>query len=374
MANNHHFLSALAVCAVGTAIVTGVLAYPDGDTGASLASAVAPPKAAPHEVESKVESPKPVSSAVEGSKVEGAPITLFFVGDMMFDRTVKTRTQKAKDANYPFLKIGNLKNNALGAFDLVVGNLEGSISTRRAPVKSIDFAFGTEIIPVLKKAGFAAVSQANNHALDQGRQGAQDSRAVLEKAGLKVFGDQVRDDPSSALAFIDVKGKKIAFIGFNVTDNPLDKEEALNALALARDTADFIIVMPHWGQEYKEKPDAAQTGLAHWLIENGADAVVGSHPHWMESVEVYRGKPVVYSLGNFIFDQDWSRETGLGLALGLKVADKNIRLDFYPIKITASQPQFLSGSEKAARLERLAGISASSLSNQLRSGRLELAR
>ena len=362
------------MCAVGTAIVTGVLAYPDGDKGAGLASAVAPPKAALIEEEPKVESPKLALGAVEGSKVEGDSIALFFVGDMMFDRTVKTRTQKAKNADYPFLKIGNLKDNALGTFDLVVGNLEGSISSRRAPIKSIDFAFGTEIVPVLKKAGFAAVSQANNHALDQGRQGAQDSRAVLEKAGLKVFGDQVRDDPSSALAFIDVKGKKIALIGFNISDNPLDKEDALNALALARDTADYIVVMPHWGQEYKEKPDATQTGLAHWLIENGADAVVGSHPHWMESVEVYRGKPIVYSLGNFIFDQDWSRETGLGLALGLKIADKNIQLDLYPIKITTSQPQFLSGSEKTARLERLASISAPSLSEQLSSGRLEFAR
>jgi poly-gamma-glutamate synthesis protein (capsule biosynthesis protein) len=111
--------------------------------------------------------------------------------------------------------------------------------------------------------------------------------------------------------------------------------------------------------------------LAHWLIDQGADAVVGGHPHWMQSVESYRGRPIAYSLGNFVFDQDWSSETKLGLAIGLILADGRSELKLMPVKIDKSQPSILEGKDREARLGRLADISDKALSAGILEGYLK---
>ena len=128
------------------------------------------------------------------------------------------------------------------------------------------------------------------------------------------------DDEASSLAVIESRGQKVALLGFNTTDNPFDRDAASAAIESAKRQAGHTVVFMHWGQEYKAKPDTAQVELAHWFIDQGVDAVIGSHPHWVQSVEEYRGHPIAYSLGNFIFDQDWSEETNLGLVVGLELS------------------------------------------------------
>lgn len=307
-------------------------------------------------------------------------MTLLFLGDMMFDRTVAERMRQSASEDYPFQKILGAEDRFFRGQDLIVGNLEGPVtSVRRAPAKTIDFAFDPKIVPTLKRVGIDAVSKANNHSLDQGFEGANESKKAIEDGGIVAFGDEVKDDTASSLAIIERRGQKLALLGFNTTDNPLDETAAAKSLAEAKRRASHVVVFMHWGEEYHDKPDQRQIDRAHWFIDNGADAVIGSHPHWMQSVEVYRGKPIAYSLGNFIFDQDFSAETNFGLAVGLTLS-KNVgaplagaqptalALHLFPIKIEKSQPRLLTGDERRARLEKLAKISDPGLKEEILKG------
>ncbi|MFA6447781.1 MAG: AmmeMemoRadiSam system protein B [Patescibacteria group bacterium] len=299
-------------------------------------------------------------------------VSLLFLGDMNFDRNVATRSKS--DKSYPFLKIAGTENRFFSGQDLIVANLEGPVTTKRAaPDKgNVDFMFDPKILDVLKKYNISAVSQANNHTYDQGGTAAQASRDAIKRAGLAVFGDQVKDDEAHALTIVESRARKIALLGFNITDNALDKKEAAQDIASAKMQADYTVVFMHWGAEYQAKPNKTQTDLAHWFIDQGVDAIIGSHPHWMESVEVYRNRPIAYSLGNFIFDQDWSAETNLGLAAGLVLNEQGSELHLFPIQITKSQPRLLTGTDRQTRLDYLASISDPSLSSQIKQGVIRL--
>jgi len=298
------------------------------------------------------------------------PLNVLFVGDIMFDRQVADWAKG--DWSHPFEKVGPVKDGVFGRVDVAVANLEGPVTTKRAPPdKTIDFAFDPKVVPALKTEGFDAVSQANNHTLDQGRIGADVSRTLLSAGGLAVFGDQARDEATSSLAIVRSGQTKLALLGFHTVDRSLDLGKAAEAILRAKQEADVVIVFMHWGVEYTEKPSASEIALAHWFVDHGVDAVMGSHPHWMQSVEVYSGRPIVYSLGNFVFDQDWSHETREGLAVRFDIGGTR-RLELFPIELTRSQPTVLSGAARDERLARLASISDPSLMQQILAGTLEL--
>lgn len=293
---------------------------------------------------------------------------LVFVGDIMLDRNVADRTRLSGNPNYPFLK---LPSGWFDSFDYAVGNLEGPVTDlRRAPEKSIDFLFDPSVIPVLKAQGLDAFSQANNHALDQGAIGYEDSVRRLSDAGFLVFGHQVSDGALS-LATTTVRGIKIAFVGYNTTDNAIDKTEAGPIIQQAARDADVVIAVMHWGAEYKDRPQAGTITDAHWLIDQGADAVIGGHPHWAQGFSSYKGKPIAWSLGNFIFDQDFSTQTRQGLAVALTIKSGRITLEPMPIQINQSQPSLVEGDDLAKRLQGLANISDENLRDQIRAGKME---
>jgi poly-gamma-glutamate capsule biosynthesis protein CapA/YwtB (metallophosphatase superfamily) len=107
--------------------------------------------------------------------------------------------------------------------------------------------------------------------------------------------------------------------------------------------ADVVIVFPHWGVEYRAKPTAGQRNLAHLAIDAGADLVIGNHPHWVEGMEVYKGKPIWYALGNFVFDQTWSEPTMEGITLDLTFRGKElVQVRMRPHLIMGkAQPNFM---------------------------------
>ena len=295
--------------------------------------------------------------------------TLLFVGDMMFDREVRNRMARSKEDLYPFDGIMGQEERFMRGQDLIIGNLEGPISSEHLPpVKENDFAFDPSVAVLLKRVGFTAVSQASNHTLDQGREAASSSRVVLASNNIVAIGDQVHDSVDVALRTFELRGQRVSILAFNTTDNPLDRDLAAQAIATARASSDAVVLFMHWGNEYQAKPSSAQTELAHWLVDQGADAVIGAHPHWMQSIETYRGRPIAYSLGNFIFDQDWSIETQHGLAVGLVLEPSGAALHLFPIRITKSRPTLLTGDDRQARLDRLAEISDASLSESIRAG------
>ncbi len=321
------------------------------------------------------ESPKQIisDSSIVTSVAPLAIVTkttkLLFMGDMMFDRQVAVRMRLAKTFFYPFEKICQIKNCFFDDWDFTIANLEGPITAKRLPpVKEIDFVFDPKIIPILKQVGLDAVSLANNHALDQGRIGFLETHQSLKSAGIPFFGDEMMDDSFASTAILEKNNRRFALIGFNITDNLLDEKAAKESVEKAAAMADFTIIFIHWGQEYQAKPKASQVSLAHKLLDWGADAIIGSHSHWMQSVEIYDGKPVIYSLGNFIFDQDWSAETNYGLMVGLTFDDSLDQVEILPVKIDKSQPTLLIGSKRQARLDRLAEISDKKLAEQIKSG------
>lgn len=279
--------------------------------------------------------------------------TVLAVGDLMFDRSVRS-IMAARGEDYPFAGIGD----AAGGFfrgDIVVGNLEGAIAPRRAPDKTIDFAFDRSVAALLKRVGFDAVSTANNHALDQGAKGYEETRAALAEAGVGGCGHQVRDD--GAPWTVDVRGRSVAMLCFNITDHPLDARAAEAAVRAAKQVHDVVLVQAHWGREYVERPPLAIVDQGREFVGWGADAVIGHHPHVMQGMELWGGRPIFWSLGNFVFDQYWSRETQRGLAVGLAFGEKGIAAYLFPVVSEKSQPR-LAGAEDAALLKAFAARSA----------------
>ncbi|MCI0478994.1 CapA family protein [Candidatus Uhrbacteria bacterium] len=307
------------------------------------------------------------SLPMSAKRVDTASIVL--VGDVMLDRNVAARIRRAGDDAYPFRKMRD--DPRFTEADLRVLNLEGPVTTRRAaPDKGeVDFMFDPRFVQVLKDVGFDAASQANNHTLDQGRAGADDSRKRLLAGGLLAFGDQ-SDEGAVAVATTTVRGRRIALVGFDETSAKLDEAAASTTLALARRSADTVIAVMHWGAEYQDTPLRSVQERAHWLIDRGVDVVVGGHPHWAQGISVYKGKPILWSLGNFVFDQDWSVKTKQGLTVRLTVSDVETAIELNPVQIDASQPRFLDGTERDARLRDLASISDASLTHQILQGRV----
>ncbi len=300
----------------------------------------------------------PVVSMQSGGTLVASdhPIRLLFVGDVMLDRHVAEKIRTSGDPAYPFRR---LPLGWFDSFDFAVANLEGPVTSRsRPPLKSIDFRFEIYTAKTLKDLGIDAISQANNHTLDQGAVGFEESRATLREQGLLVFGHQVRDD-EIALATTTVRGVRFAFLGFNTTDNPFDEKAAERVIRQAREQADHVVVFMHWGTEYRNRPNSDVVARAHWLIDRDVDAVIGGHPHWVQGIESYRGKPIAYSLGNFVFDQYFSRETQEGLTVALVFDHGRISVEPIPINMDKSQPRLLDGEEKERRLRALMDISAS---------------
>lgn len=285
-----------------------------------------------------------------------ATIRLLFVGDIMLDRNVAKRIKDSGDPAYPFEK---LPPHWFDSFDYAVANLEGVVTDqRRPPEKSIDFMFDPSVVPMLKAQGIDAVSQANNHSLDQGTLGYEDSVRRLRAGGFLVFGHQVQDN-EIAMATTTIKGERFAFLGFNTTDNPLDRDAAARVLAEAHQQADHVLVFMHWGLEYRHAPPASVVDEAHWLIDHGADVVIGGHPHWVQGMESYKDKPIMYSLGNFVFDQDFSKETTEGMAMEVDFSHDmdGVTLNPIPIDITLSQPSLATGTDREEKLQALASYS-----------------
>ncbi|OGH71381.1 MAG: AmmeMemoRadiSam system protein B [Candidatus Magasanikbacteria bacterium RIFCSPLOWO2_01_FULL_43_20b] len=252
-----------------------------------------------------------------GDRSENKTASVLFFGDMMLDRNVTERV-KENDGDWLFSALAGEENRFFSGMDEVHANLEGPFAdSRRDTGKSIAFRFDPALISTLKKYNFSIFNLANNHSLDMGQAGFAESKINLEKAGIDFYGDSygISDD---ALKIKQIGGLDIAFLGLNDTFSPLPTDKIVALIKQAEKSADFTIVNIHWGDEYKFlKSNARQQKLAREMIDAGADIIIGHHPHVAQEMEIYKNKPIFYSLGNFIFDQYFSTETQQGLAVGL---------------------------------------------------------
>lgn len=255
----------------------------------------------------------------------------------MLGRAVMTHAlDEAGDPRYPFIKVAD----TLRAADIVFVNLENPIVEGCPPHYSgFKFCTSPELVEGLVYAGIDVVTLANNHSRNYGQDGLNQTVDYLNKAGISVTG-------LNDLTIKQFSNLTIGFLGFDfLTNTPTQKDYDL--VQTSSSQVDVLIVGVHWGSEYQSTADSLQTIVAHKLVENGADVVVGHHPHWVQNHEYIDGKAVYYSLGNFIFDQMWSEETKKGMAIRLTFEGKNIvKEEFLPIYMSSwSQPEFIAGSE-----------------------------
>jgi poly-gamma-glutamate synthesis protein (capsule biosynthesis protein) len=278
------------------------------------------------------------------------PITIMAFGDMMLGRYVRTLMDKyGKD--YVFQKIAMGENPFYGEADILFANLEGPIKgTGYKHQTATVFGFHTDTAAFLKEYGFDVLSIANNHALDQKADGRDTTIAALEERGIGWCGN-VKNVEEESVYYGEIDDASVAFVCFNDVTYGLYKDQALELIKTVRPKVDYLIVSIHWGYEYKHTPNnVLQVELGHALIDAGADFIIGHHPHVVQSFEKYNGKLIFYSLGNFVFDQYWSRATQEELGIKI-ILDKNddgmeTAVELFPMKSEMSQPRLMTDEEK----------------------------
>ena len=294
------------------------------------------------------------------------PVTIFFGGDIMLGRAVATKI--AKNGSDVFFN--KIKDPVLSA-DYAVANLEGPITAiNNSPDNDMRFHFDPALATQLAATGFDAFSLANNHMLDQGAQGFLDTKNNLTAAHLGYFGD-ASDDNGSVLHFT-VGGNNFTVIGAQDVYRQIDPVAIGKEIAAEKSAGNFVIIYPHWGVEYSHAATARQTKLAFAFIDAGADMVVGSHPHVMEGIEIYKGKPIFYSLGNLVFDQYFSTDTQQGVGLRLNIdASGSTSVDLLPYEIPQSQPTLAVADQRTKLLQALASYSSPALKDQILVGNIK---
>ncbi len=280
------------------------------------------------------------------------PVFVSAFGDIMLGRYVRT-LMDMHGHDYPFSLIADENNRFFKGSDLVFANLEGPIKGDGFKSNtSMVFGFPEYTAPLLKKYGFNLLMIANNHALNQGPSGRDTTISALNEQGISWCGHPSKAEAESVY-FDEIGGKKIAFVCFNDVEVNLDLNEAYALIAEVRKKVDLLFVSAHFGVEYKHSASQSlQVDPFRKFIDMGADIVIGHHPHVVQNFEIYNGKLILYSLGNFIFDQYWSKDTQEMLGVGISISPENTKAYLLPLKSDKSRPRLMDENEYADFIER----------------------
>jgi len=324
------------------------------------ASQVFRPEAAPASLSLTAETPK---------QAEYKPERLLFVGDMMFDRGVEGLMQQQSSFIYPV----ELIKDFLNSFDFVVGNLEGPINEKPKvfPDGAMTFSFDKKSVESLKTGNFSLVSLANNHTLNMDWEGFDETKNILGESDIAFAGEPIDCDSDYVY-----QKDGITYYAINVTfpNNCSNKEIASQIEDIKfYNPETFLIILIHWGIEYKTINSEEQETLAHLMIDAGADLIIGGHPHVVQNIEQYNNKLIFYSLGNFIFDQYFREEVKKGLGVGIEVyKDKKVYTLYSIIRNERHQPMLMKEIEKTEFLNSLAETSSEELKESIKSGKIEI--
>jgi len=273
------------------------------------------------------------------------PMNILFVGDIMLDNGPGHVIASGKD---PFVGCADL----LLQSDLTIGNLECVLGNGGEQLNKAYVFRAASDSPKYLRMYFDGLSLANNHSADFGSAGFAEAINVMRRESLPYFGGGKTIDEARAPLVLECKGRRIALLGYNdframnyaatateAGSAPMIKEDVLADIRLAKTQgADFVIPFVHWGNEMIPMPSPDQRQLAKEMIEAGACAVVGSHPHIPQTVDIYRGAPIVYSLGNFVFDYypvDPPEWIGWGITLRIQPSGQ-IELESTAIQLDAA--------------------------------------
>ncbi len=320
------------------------------------------------------------------------PATLLFAGDVTlgyhYEEWVNGLAADGgtfdEAAGWGFARVAE----ATRAADCFVVNLECPFTSRDEKLpKNFNFRASPRLVSALSAGGVDVASLANNHLVDYGPGGVADTQAALDGVHVAWFGAGRSLAEARAPRLVTVKGVRFAFLGtFFLGDRNIEPlaviatetsagvaghfdslEQELAMLTAdvraARAKADHVIVFAHWGREGNGTPEPYQVTLAHAAVEAGASAVIGSHPHVLQGAERWRGAPIFYSLGNFVFGGNWNPKDKRTLLVELTFdagAVRGVRLlpattDGYPERPV--QPALATGAEGEAILDRVAELS-----------------
>jgi len=279
--------------------------------------------------------------------------TLIATGDVIPARATDGAVRaRGDDFLYPVAATKEITASA----DLTVINLEAPLIEGCPPHNSgFTFCGRPGFVQALLEAGVDVATLENNHIGNYGPQGIAETVAHLEAADI-AWAD--RQTP----ALFEVRGLRFGLLAFNGVGEAIDRRAMAAGIQDLRPQVDVLVVAFHWGAEYVSLPQPAPglapddpVEIAHLAVEAGADLIIGNHPHWVQALEVYRGKLIVYAHGNFIFDQMWSYETRVGVIGRYTFYDNALlRVDFIPVLIEDYvQPRPLEGAEAQAVLDRM---------------------
>ncbi len=268
----------------------------------------------------------------------------------MLDRGVEYYIKRNNDWKWPFLHIAYFLNNS----DVLFGNLESVISDKGNNVGSIySFRADPKSMEGLIYSGFNIISIANNHSFDYTREAFKDSLIRLQEVGILYTGGGFSEEEAYSPTIKELKGTRIGFLGYTSVGSSnweakenspgiawidryqMDKLES--QVAEARNKVDFLIVSFHFGQEYQKDPSDDQIIMAETAIDSGASLVIGHHPHVLQPLIEYNNGWIAYSLGNFVFDQNFSKETMSAAILKVIVQDNKIKdIEMIPTEMNNS--------------------------------------
>ena len=261
-------------------------------------------------------------------------IKILFGGDLMFDRDIRRAAEKH---SYNFI-LQDLQP-LFQEHDLVVANLEGPITS--APSRSVGsvpgssqnfiFTFSPAVTELLKASKMKVVNIGNNHILNFGSEGLQETKAALTQAGIQYFGNTDGSDEPEERTVTWKNGElTIGFVNYNQFASQAFPR-ALTDITTLRPKVDLVVVYTHWGNEYVPEANQVIQNIATELRSAGADVIIGSHPHVVQQ----RDGTTYYSLGNFVFDQYFEQAVQQGLLVSLEIDPDTLELNFteYPIKL-----------------------------------------
>ncbi|WP_405267682.1 CapA family protein [Methanobrevibacter sp.] len=292
-------------------------------------------------------------------------VSIAVTGDVMFARNMPNVL--SLDSS-PFSGVSDVTSNV----DLLLTNFENAATTSGDALKGdVPLKCDPSYVPLLKANNNTVASLANNHAFDYGITGMKDTISHLKDEGITPIGAGESEDEAHQAVVKDINGRKITILNYMDSNNfaeysydvmpyangsnpgysAYDSEDAQKQIAENNDS-DLIIAYLHFGNEYSNSPNEDQVKIAHELIDYGADVVIGSHPHVTQGIEMYNGKPIFYSLGNFIFDQS-NPATHSAYFVKIDLVGDTGECTVYPIYISNYLPQYMDTESGNSLLNNL---------------------
>ena len=324
-------------------------------------------------VSKEEETPRSVSE-ISFSSLTGAldqPTSIIMVGDVMLARNVEYLMKK-NGYSYPF---EGVSFDNLSPSPLVVGNFEAAILKKHVYTKpnQLKFSVDKKLLVALDNAGFTHFSLANNHSTYQNENTFLYTKEKLEEVNLETFGDP-RSLNGESIELLHVNDHTVALVGLQIIDRILSEAEVRTIFKKATEMSDMQIAYVHWGIEYKTESSETQQRVGRQLVEAGADLVVGHHPHVTQEIGFVDGVPIIYSLGNYIFDQYFSSEVQQGLILNIDLSKQTPEVRLLPVTSneTLSQPRLMTPQDATSFLAELSAKSSESIADFVNAGVLPL--